>query len=418
MPDKTTIVLILFAGNGSTAEQLDPLLKEIQIGLRDPKTTNCPEIHCLYQRLTDIGQQFTITSQTTDFDRTPSGGLTNFPPAGSIERSGSLSCQMTDFLNSVKQQLPASGPVHVIIGAHGIAGKGFHPTVLLRFLLLLLFSRLNSTWRRLSWRTRFRQLRQNLFATELRPGAVAMTAGDVALTLDDAELALGILKPRLQALVLHTCSLSAIETMCALGTPSFHIACQNKLRQSMKLSKWFATLASPQAIPVQVTTACLDSMKADSTNAIGCFSSHVNSSHEVTDALEKLNKLGNELFTLLTSNVPATVNAAELAIIDGQELSAAAGTTDIVAFCNSLSASSGISNSARCAATAVAGKMQSLQLGLVKNDGSTPRRFGGISLYLPLRNQDSESLKLLPESFRTGAMDWVKFAELWAEPSP
>ena len=126
MPDKSTILLILLAGNKTTAFQIDPLLAEVQAGLMAmPLNSNRPDVHCLYLRRSATGRQFTIGTNTASMRSDAVGGLTNFPPSGSTSLNGSVSSQVIRFLQHVRQNLTATGPVHVLIGAHGDPVRGF-----------------------------------------------------------------------------------------------------------------------------------------------------------------------------------------------------------------------------------------------------------------------------------------------------
>jgi len=419
MADKATLVLILFAGDAATTDQLDPFLKEIQDGINSLAPASRPDVFCFYQRLSVTGHQFAITQNTLTFTPDSQLDLTRFPPLGSRPVSGSLSSQVTAFLDDVQLNLAASGPVHVIVGAHGVSALGFHPTRFLRLAISLLFSPFNSELRVLKWRVRFRRLCDRIFLLGHPPGGIASGSILPDLSLDDTALALQKLK-RLNGLMLHACNLSAVETMCALNTAEFHIACENTLSSWMRLSKWFSTLASPVATREQITTDCFDSMEHDPENALGCFSSHC---VVIPDLLNCLNSLGTELCLLLNSSVSATATAAEIAVMEAQSKSGVRNyTIDVVRFCRVLSSNMGVPIAARDAAQTVALAVTSLQLRLIKTDEWKTslkfQQYGGISLYLPLRNDEYYSPELLPKSLRTGAPEWFAFVKIWGGSAP
>ncbi|MEJ7592405.1 MAG: hypothetical protein WKF77_12710 [Planctomycetaceae bacterium] len=417
MSDKTSLVLLFMAGDETTAFQIDPLLEEIQCGLKNiPLASDRPDVYCLYLRRSTTGQQFKITD-TPEIKPNGFGGLTNFPPPGSVPLTGSLSSQLTTFLQHVGLNLTASGPVHFIIGAHGVPVSGFHPVLFFRLVFAFLRSFFSFELRGLTWRARFWRLRDRIFLIGQPLGAIASGSKLPDLTLDDTALALKKLPClRLNSVILHTCNLSGIETMSALRAAKFHIACESELANWMRFRKWFLTLASPTATPELITKACMDSMELVPSDTLGCFSSH---RVDCETLLNKLNALGNQLTSLLKSTDSTIAAATKEAIRIAKVKSGVSNyTVDVVVFCRNLGESTNLPIGSRQAANAVADEIANeVQLRLIMTDSwKTSNKFkfyGGISMYLPLRNDPYYPTEHLPESFRTGAPDWIEFLKIW-----
>lgn len=368
MTANTTIAMILFAGNKDTADTLDLLLQEVKTGLFQLNAAQRPGVYCLYRRLSDEGRLFLVR---------PKGSPDS--PLGTL--SGKLSDQVTQFLDVVKRGLPDSGPVHLIIGAHGVPALGFHLTNYFELL------------------------------SGHPPGAIASGSGQPDLTLDELATSLGQLG-RLTSAILHTCYLSGIETMCALQQATFHIACENKLKGGMKFSMWFPVLADAAATPKQVADNCFASMTTPGPNAEGTFSSH---SLNCIGLLNALNELGKQLCLQLgSSNSPA-----EMVIKAAKSGSSILNdTVDVTEFCGLIAKSRELPSNCRQASAVLAEAVRLMQFGRFTTETYTPMKdYGGISVYLPMRNGQYYSPELLPKRFRIGAPDWCAFLKAWGGPA-
>jgi hypothetical protein len=409
MPKQSTIAVVLLAGDCETIDQIDRLLIEIQKGMKQP-SANSPSVYCLYHRYSSNSgatetHQFLLTCQQ-EFAISGQCGLTNFPPQNATVVTGDLSDQLTAFLEFVDGNLPTDGPVHVIIGAHGVPANGFNPVKLIQLFLLTIASYFNVLFRGLSLRSRFLQLRDRLFRNGHPLGALASGSTLPALTLDAVALSLKKLRRTPQSILIHTCNLSSVETMCALNAADFHIACESLLSSTMKVSEWFSTLANPSATSKQIADACFDHMlPTGSGNAEGCFSAHKTAD---SNLLAKLDDLGAALKTAVTSNDTATIAA----IVSAQTASKFNRTIDLVKFCSSLKFHTAVSQSNKSLACAVIDAIVSLRLRLYDTD-PYPNNYGGICIYLPERYKQYYSPDHLPEAFRTGSPEWFEFVKLW-----
>lgn len=415
---RTTIILIVLAGDEDTAKTLDPVLYEIQTGINRWPDGEPPLVYCMYYRCEPTGgpktYQFEIAKCTLQF----TGQLldtTAYPPTGSTLLTGPIADQVTEFLTYVSGKLPHDGPIRSVVAAHGAAAIGFKPTTLLELLNLLLQLLHNMLEASLA-----QQLRALLAQGEIAgspPGGFAATvkSDDPDLTLTHASVALDVLPcDRLRTLVLHACDMSGLETISALEDVPHHIACETSLFWNMHFSDWFPTFGDPTSTCDEVTLRCFKSLTSgDSRNANGCFSSHYTS--RIGDILIALNSLGAYLNTAITCPDPDDTlqdianarGASEVSIF----------TVDIARFCRALAKVGVIPT--RLSRPIIDG-IYAMQLGppIKTNDWRLSTDFDlyrGISVYLPNRRTTgiARTTADLPQSFQDAAPCWCEFVDRW-----
>ncbi len=429
---RTTIVVILLAGDSDTVNDLDALLYAIQSGVDQWQAEELPLVFCLYHRWDEeFGARtfhFPIERGTLQFTDQQLN-LESYPPPVRRELQGDVENQVGEFLGFVRKNLPYDGPIRSIVGAHGFPGLGFNPSVILELAdaLVNLLSRpvggaLDEPQRErlqaLLGRTTMIGSPPNGFRSKRVPQATDGPPGPgrPEVSLGQARKALSIFpQGRLQTLFLHTCEMSGLETISALADVPHHIACETALFAPVRFADWFSVLGDPAASDFEITLSCFKSLTSLAPrNADGCFSSH--RTKGIDSILCDLNTLGDRLYELITQGDDPAIQKAFSTIRSAREDSAVSNlTVDIVQFCISLNQKEVVPNSLT----------QPIVDGVCELQFTSPVKskdwqrlaiydsYRGISVYLPQRRINADSTSVLPDSFQNGAPRWCRFVDAW-----
>ena len=407
MEPRTTIVVILLAGDAETVEILDPLLAEFHVGLNST-IGPAPDVYCMYYRrnsVTGIIQTswFKLLTNTLTFISETLDEL-KYPPSSALPLTGALSQQVAEFIDGVNRPLTPAGPIRVIVGAHGIASLGINPTGIHLFLRHL--------WRRIR-----QHFRRPLPPDTSPPSSLTSRNGVQIpdLLLDHLADALKKLPTgRVESLILHTCNLSGVETIHALNSIPHHIACESRLSEHMRFRDWFTTLSDPTATPSQITQSCFASIRSAPPNASGCFSSYNTDSQY--QLLKTLNDLGLHLKSLVNRTSPNRTTIIDV-LKQAREDSSDSHEVDLSYFCDRL-LNSPVSSSMFSSSILqeVRDALNNLSLQTEKaNVENRFTNFQGVSVFFPASNDHTYSDSNLPCSFQTAAQGWCSFLRAWAE---
>ena len=426
---RTTILLVLLAGNESTVRQLDPLVYQIQNGIDQYQADDIPAVYCLYHRW--VGSWLTGSLKTHSFEIKKSPPVTfscpfidPYPPHWSEELDqADIEQSVNDFLKNLPPEVSsANGPIHIVVGAHGVPLRGFHPSKLFHLLLKSLMTLLHTKWSPLSWRKNWQSLK-NYLRREINrlrlmgqpPGGIYSGSTFPDLTLDEVATAAAHLPDSRQgSLILHACDLSSLEVMCALRDMPHHIGAEEEMSGEMQIGEWFETLANPKAGPEEITAACFRSID-DNGKPEGSFSSHRTT---IDQLLNGLNKLGKELLRQLKDeNIKdKTVAAIHSATRKGSSR-VRSHTHDLLGFARSLASSDDLSNETKTFGRVVMEELCKLQVSRPYNNAVNEmfKTYGGISIYLPSRTGPVYAIESLPCGFQNAAADWLEFVEHWTD---
>lgn len=419
--DRTTIILILMAGDQFTVTLMDSLVDEVQSGLDLWTSSTAPSVYCLYRRLEDD-----IGLQTYHYLLAPHTTATRV-----IQPEADLFDQIVEFFNGISSQMPQNGPIRVLLGAHGYAAIGFNPTFFFLFfwrLLQFVFSSFLSWLKELTWQERFQVLFYPSDNISRPLGGFTSRQNQLTLdlTLDQAAEALVSLPgSRLQTLILHTCQMSGVEVIHALKAVPHHIASESDMRNNcMSLSSWFPVLGNPTSTGANITEACFTSLATHaSTNSLGklvydCqgfFSSH--RTDTIDTVIQGLNHLGRVLSLLITTG-PASEQERIIRLISGaRSLSeiTRTSTIDLGRFCFQLVARSVVaSGDVDCILEGLA-ELQYSPVQITNGwDADVHKKlYCGVNIYFPSRSNRVRSTNDLPEQFKTEAADWCLFVNTW-----
>ena len=353
----------------------------------------------------------TLTFSDNDLNVDPP----EYPPPNSTQLNGSVRDQVKEFTLNIKPELNPSGPIRLIFGSHGAPGLGFHPLGLLLLLWHLFWSSFDSALQTLTWTQRIELLRFRIL--QFGPQFSGFSSGSNKkapdLTLDQAKEALDLLpQERLRTLILHTCLLSGVEAISALRAIPHHLACESELKSPpMKIGQWFAVLGNPTADKTTITDECFQNLKVHDPNPTGCFSSHTN---QVTDLLGKLNDLGEQLHSLITSESTKVEAIGAITKAISNSLTSTL-TVDLGHFCKRLILSDVVTSKDRLKATIEA--LEKLRLKDPVRTNELPlkyQEFLGISVFLPLKESAAgHSSQDLPKSMKCQAKKWCDFLDEW-----
>ncbi len=395
MSEASAVLVLLFARNEATRHLMDKLLHQIQLGVN--KTSSLPTppvVYCLYVRQSTEGRQFKITKDSLKFDL----DVLRAFPADSHVQSGTLEEQVAAIAKTVV--LPESGPVHVIVGAHGAAAVGFG----FRFLTLmirLLFSSFSTEHRRRNWRSRLEYLKNQIFGTA--PGFFPLGDTLPALALDGLAAGLKELRRpttpetpvRPNALMIHACNMSGVECIKSLEFSEFQIAIENQISDTIMFKEAFCGLGSPSAKAEEITRQFLEHLPSDV-----YVSSHRSDSQPLIGAL---NTLGKQLRGLASpTEMKSAIRSSRSKSLVGPN------TVDLVRFCQILIGQLPALESEIRTVLSNVGDLQ-IQNRKMPIVGSGHAEYACISIYLPDQGPTSQ----LPYSFRLSASDWCEFATSW-----
>lgn len=421
MEPKTTVVVILLAGNLDTVRQLDPLLWEIQEGVNFGGT-NAPHVYCYYHRWHADNAPlqthfFQIQRHTLQFNDQKL--VQRFPALLAALHGGDIQTQLKNCMSYIETQETSSiGPFRVIIGAHGHPGVGVGPKLLLqilRLLWLMMMSPFDQNLRDLSWPGRFSILFDRVFSSNASPLGLSGLAsrGAPDLKLDElSDILTRLPTCRLKTLILHTCKLSGIEATKSLDIVPHLIACEIDLSGQMPIHKWFPTLGDPCATEVAITKTCFDSiLQASATDGSvkGRFSSHHTDKEIVVTLLNNLNVLGRQLNDLLMLHPAsrATINRLR------DDSAVSADIVDLAYFCTMLKDNGVVSPAV---VDPIITALCSLRLATAIETEGIPQKplYTGISVYFPEPGSPSAyPTSELPKYFRHHIKEWVKFLDTW-----
>lgn len=423
---KTTIIVILLAGDLDTTRQIDPLLFELQQGMAALNSTDAaPDVFCFYHRIVDSGAvetwSFRLTAQTLQF--LPTQSLLNmafYPPRGAVQLTDDLNTQLDTFLSSVNDQICSSGPIRFIFGAHGQPGVGLNSTSLFDLLRLFAPGFIEFGEDADLWRERLRDLHQKIIESGSRPGGFAVTSvgRNPDLTLDATAAALTRLpQERFQSTLLHTCELSSIEAIVGLHSIPHHIACESPLSQYMHLSTWFDAWSDPQTSPADLTRSCFAGLSSGiSDNALGCFSS--NMTERGASVCAKLDELGRLLLSKITQlDTDASASAIQRLRI-ARLSSQITNSVDICEFCSQLHINGLIPIEIKRGLIEAVTMLQLVPCQMTNDwqgTSSIRRNYKGISVCLPVLSSSTPSVDELPLTFQNAAPDWCAFLNAWSK---
>lgn len=386
---RTTILVTLFSPDATTSGTLNDLAKSIQAGFDTVTNLPLPEVHCLYCRQ-GTAYQYQLMQCTTTGLPDPAHQIPLLP----------VEDQMRTFFECgpVSKAVSNGAPVYLIVGAHG---RPPGPSVggIINQLFGLLLSLFSFLWRPSNYWRRLFETWRNLFRTRLPVGAAfgAGTASNpqfLSLTAFNRLLTAAFNEP-VNALVLHSCSLSSIETIHTLNNAEQQIACESELKSHMTLCAW---------IPIAARGDFLVPLSNVVPPAEGIFSSHLLSKNGTDEIIKHLNQLGDELRRLLPKLLERIEFVREDSSVNGSDL------VDLFDLCTRLA---GIFSSPVLAS--LQGAICAIQL-----DHHVPQSFGtseergfhGISVFFPSRNTTAE-ISNLPHAFQRDADDWVTFLKAW-----
>jgi hypothetical protein len=418
---RTTLLMILMAGDKPTADALDALLFGVQSGLNEWADCELPLMYCLYDRWDNVNSRqrthyFPLQRNTLRFTREVLDPTT-YPPQKYKRLKGSFGSKVTRALKDIRQRLPSKGPIRIILGAHGFSGLGFDTRNFLQFLNWLSISQ---TTHDVDWQLPDPvQSLMHSFANDPTPAGFVSKPGSKKpdLTLDRATAMLRLLpKGRLQTLILHTCNMSGLETVSAMASIPHHIACEADLFSHMRLAEWFSVLGDPHATDNDITVACFKSLaRKVRPRADGFFSSH--RTRTIIALLRKLDELGEQLSQLAS---PPDANRVwfKIATARGQS-NITANTVDVAKFCRSLIQ---LNLDSTGLAQLIIDAIYDMQLLAPVNtsDEESPtidKNTGGISVYLPVAPNPIPTSRL-PRTFQAAAPGWCRFVDNWIKQSP
>lgn len=389
----TTVLVVLFSPNAETTQVLDNLLKEFQDGLDASVSSNPPDVLCLYRRETSTASQFRLRK--------------NAPKDSSGIHSGSMKDQLESFFQSteVTNALQANGRTYLIIGAHGSPiPAGLTISILAKAFMELVKAMAPWNWLKPRgpesiWMT-MESLRNPSLPTgaaiqpSTRSGSASSTTS--GLTITELNNAIKKLHKPPETLILHTCSLSGVESIVELAQVKHHIACESNLKMYMRVSKWFSALEQGM-IPLIFTSAVFNSMQSSEIN--GIFSSH--DSADPSKFIAFLNDLGRELSAILSAGDSDKIMGVRTARFESQ-VPESIELIDLVKFAEQYNDGS---HSERVQQI-MKEKQHDHKIVL---SGGTER---GISVFFP-RKASGAKVGDLPVGFKNAASDWIAFLEQW-----
>ena len=421
---KTTIVLILMAGDSGTTNQIDALLWEFQEGMNNWSDGDPPEVICFYYRMIEIRHRietyrFHLQSKTLSFLPTEMLDEKVYPPtnpsAFAKELHGPINIQIENFLKYVNSRLPNEGPIRLVIGAHGYFSVGINPWLRWLTFRWLFGGLIDKILRYFLPSSRRLIVPLDLVSTKSPPGGIALDSrhshrkNPPSLYFDDLSKAFHELpRMRLKTLVLHTCVLSCIEAIVAFRLFPHQIACETLLYDVMPFQVWFSTFADPMATASEVTDGCFNSLTA-SAKAGEIFSSLATPC--IDDLLDGIDELGTLLNHQLSHNRQPTIAIIKAAYIQSQLNSY---QVDIAQFCISLKSS--LPGSAVLLDSIVAAlRLHQLHSPVKTGSFSSPRYvpFQGVSIFLPESGAKQFAARDLPKSFLGRVRQWHVFLEHW-----
>jgi hypothetical protein len=426
-PRKTTVILVLLATDNKTSlDNIDPMLKQIQQGVDDwfsCRSIKPLDVFCMYHRRSKSGaetkhfriEKDTLTSSFCGNEL----DLSKYKPTLLGDPlTGPLAEQLEKFCRQILQQSSQrheNGPIRIVFGAHGNPSQGLSGEEKKLLYLLMRSNHLDPLLRRLSLRQRFEILRNHILGFSPHPAGISgsVKSKKPDLTLDDAANALKLFPShRLQSLLIHTCFLSSIETICALDVVRHQIGCQSDLNGYLRMRDWFPVLASPFAQPEEVTKACFAGI---TTTENGYFSSHWTASSRLLRALDAL---GGQFFNLMKScSADAFEKALSCARVDSASVQHSSDLGTLVArlsTCDLITPKKHL--------LAIAKEIIRLQLEPVLRAWdswatSIPTDdFLGINVFLPERGGGickPPPVSELPDAFKARAPKWCEFLDLW-----
>lgn len=418
---KTTLVIILLASDTHTYLQLDPALEKLHRGLSSSTLAHVPDVFCFYMRALSAvaveSHMFPLRPGSLQFTTSNLLDMAHYPPADHQQVTGDFDAQLAKFISYVNCHLTATGPIRVILGAHGYPGRGFAPTSMLRpivFAARLLFSEFDPELKPLTFAQRYRVLRDEVFRDGPPIGGVSSRLGleSPDLTLDETNTLLAALpSSRLSTLILHTCQSSGVETILALRDVPHQIACESALSLHFQFHNWFNELSDPATTDADLTTACLNSLQALPPVATGLFSSH--RSGAIVGVIALLNQIGDAYHACVTDAARRVFLGA---VQRARVASAISEEVDLDRFCRGLHANGAIPATLSGAVTAA---IQALQLAPAVNIGMIfMPGYSGISVFLPNRGETRFTVANLPNPFRAQADRWCSFVTAWQTSTP
>ena len=412
MASRTTLILVWLGGDFPTRRQIEPLLKEIQDGLdswnpRDP----LPDVYCFYHHFVrrNVVQthSFRIERGTLHF----TNGLVDSVPAGAVELTGTLPHQLMQFASDAASRLCSHGPIRIIYAAHGIPYRACHPGPELLVGLWRFVAKTDPQVLERFASSDFAFIDAPIIPVGTPPGGLTAAIGrSVAdISLDQCRGALEQLpEDRLETLLLHACSMSSLEVISALEIVPHHIACEYLLGGHLPLKAWFPTLGDPIAKIEDISVACFDHIPRDAMTFNGRMSSHLTES--IDDVLELLDKVGDQLYDLMTGAPSPNTIAAITGARSRSHLTT--HTIDVAEFCRALEYRSEFPGRLL---SELRGAVARLQLRYAAPANPIPHhsKYQGINFFLVDREEDGPSSAALPRSFQRRASDWCEFLDLW-----
>ena len=408
MSPKTTVVILCFAGDKGTSQLLEPVLAQVQLGLCQlGDLAHDVRVLCYYRRFdAETGYYFEIRPNVPTFSGDDCVMLIQenlSEICGAQPIGGDILAQLRTFCDLVNTRLPTEGPVHIVIGAHGIAAEGISSTGL--FLLFTsLFRNTDPTLKTLSVWSRIVSLWTRIRRIGHPPGALLAGSISEVIGLDNLNGAIARIS-RVSSVFFHTCNLSTIESICALPVAKFHIAFQHDLLGRVPFAKWFGTLADSSSRFERIAADALNSIGSDS-----CPTTHGWTSAHVTDMslqlLQALDELGRHLTDFLNCDeqrATCSIKNARVPLLNY--------FTDAILFSKNLAADDNVSRPCQAAASCFAAEVERLQI-QTRPAGVSDKRTG-ISLYLPAKGNSGINTSCLPTSMQTTSPCWIEFLERW-----